>query len=121
MKTTVDSIYTIRVEEFRRLQTSLRSAIQLTNSGEIDLDEIAMDVVYLDDDCVFSIGKVPMSGDYVWLTVDLPELTGKKREECENANSTSKINLEVLSINVLDSLIRVMKKALIIQEIRTLQ
>lgn len=117
MTATVDSIYQMRLEEFRRLQTSLA---RMDGSGFIDLEESAMDSVYLDGDSIFCISKLPLHGDFVYLTVNVPELTGMKEEDCKDAKTTSEINLDVLSLNVLDSLIRVMKKALIIWEVRTL-
>lgn len=116
MNASINSIRSLRLEEFRRVQESLAN---LVHDNLINLDEIAQDNVCLDDDDVLIINRLPLKGDCAYLTVNTRILTGYEHQGEPNSTDM-KINLDVLSISTLNSIIRVMKKALIIMEIRNL-
>ena len=118
MSNGVIKLYADRHNNFRRMQESLSNL----SFGDpvIDLGEIAYGSVGLDDDGIFRIEKIPGKGDYVFVTHDPTNY--EKKEEMKSLNEfvVSKMNLSSLSMNVLDELLRLMKKAIIIEEIRSL-
>lgn len=118
MSTAVSKLYADRYENFRRMQASLENLS--FGDLEIDLGEIANSTVWLDEDNVFFIQKIPSKGDYVIVTHDTTDYDVEEERKNPKKYIDSKMNISSLSMNILDELLRLMKKAIIIEEIRSL-
>ena len=120
MSNGVSKLYADRFENFRRMQESL-SRLSFGDL-EINLGDIANGNVYLDDDGIFYIDRIPARGDYVIVSHDPTDYQNKKDGEIPDVKKfiESKMNLSSLSMNIIDELLRLMKKAIIIEEIRSL-
>lgn len=118
MSNGVSKLYADRHNNFRRMQESLSN---LSFGDEvINLGDIAMGSVWLDEESVFFIEKIPSKGDYVYVTHDTTDYDDEEESKTPKKYIESKMNLTSLSMNILDELLRLMKKAIIIEEIRSL-
>lgn len=120
MGTGISKLYADRYEDFRRMQESLRNLFY--GDPFVDLQEIAEDNVCLDELEIFTISKIPTRGDYVIVTHDATdyEKAEKEKADVDVIFADSQMNLTSLSMSILDKVLRLMKKALIITEIRSL-
>jgi hypothetical protein len=120
MGTGISKLYADRYEDFRRMQESLRNLF--FDGRWIDLLEIAEDNVVLDEKEIFTISKIPTRGDYVIVTHDATDYEKAEKEKVavDVIFVDSPMNLTSLSMSILDKVLRLMKKALIITEIRSL-
>lgn len=118
MSNGVSKLYADRHDNFRRMQESLANLSY--GDLEINLGEIANSTVWLDEDCIFFIEKIPSKGDYVIVSHDTTDYEDENEKEHPKKYIESKMSLSSLSMNILDELLRLMKKAIIIEEIRSL-
>ena len=118
MSNGISKLYAGRHEEFRRMQESLSRL----SFGDvvINLGDIANSTVWLDEECIFFIDKIPAQGDYVFVTHDTTDYEVEEEKKHPKKYIDSKMNLNSLSMNIIDELLRLMKKAIIIEEIRSL-
>lgn len=117
MKTSDSNAYALRIAQFRLLQAAIADVAE---DDVINLAESTADGVLLDKDATFTVDSLPTSGDYVYVSVSIPQLMKCDPADCKAMSKDAPLPLETLSIHTLDQLIRVMKKALIICQTRTL-
>lgn len=118
MATGIDKLYADRHESFRRLQESLRNILPFADDV-INLESIAGCNVCLDDEEIFVISKIMKRGDYVIVTHNATNYN-KETFDGNPVYIDSPMKLSSISMGRLDELIRLMKRALIIEEIRSL-
>ena len=118
MSNGVSKLYADRHDNFRRMQESLANLSY--GDAVINLGEIAIGSVWLDEESIFFIEKIPAKGDYVYVTHDTTDYENEEEKVNPKKYIESKMNLSSLSMTILDELLRLMKKAIIIEEIRSL-
>lgn len=99
------SIYETNLKNFRRYQGILS---EIVCDELIDLDEIAHQFVLLTDNCEIIVRYIPFEGDYVYVNADEEQSRGKKIE----------MQLDHLSDSDFERLIEIMRKCMIIEELR---
>lgn len=100
-------------EKFRCYQSILAEEADAV-SDKIDLDEITHDFCVMGIDGNMSIQYIPAEGDFVYVTLDLEQITGLE----EPKTADVKMHVTEISDNQFAYLVEVMRKAMIIKELR---
>ena len=100
-------------EKFRCYQSILAEEAD-AESGKIDLDEITHDFCSMGVDGDIAIHYIPAEGDFVYLSLDLAQITGKENQKVADV----KYWISDLGENQFAYLVEVMRKAMIIKELR---
>lgn len=97
-------------EKFSRYQAILADRVQEREEKYIDLDKIAQDFCCIDLNSRITIKHIPLSGSSVYYTVEVSE----------DSKETTDIEVELYGVceKQLAYLVEVMRKAMIIEELR---
>lgn len=101
-------------EKFRRYQAILGDRASDNGEERIDLDSIAKDFCCIDDVGRINIQYIPLKGDEVYFTIYV-------KMYCEDKVNETKdflVPISQVSDNSLQYLVEVMRKAMIIEELR---
>ena len=100
-------------EKFRCYQSILAEEAD-GESGKIDLDEITHDFCVMGVNGDMAIQYIPAEGDFVYLTLDLAQITGMKNMKMADAQ----MPISEIGERQFAYLVEVMRKAMIIKELR---
>ena len=101
-------------EKFRKYQAILGDRVEESGEDRIDLDSITQDFCEIDEWGRISVRYIPVKGDNVYFTVFVKPITATESNEKEEII----VPLSQVSESQLCNLVEIMRKAMIIEELR---
>ena len=101
------------MKKFDLYQSILCERAMSFGSDGVDLESIVEDYCAIDEECRIGVKYIPVSGEYVYLSVRL----GRDKERTEDI----RVSTDALSEEKLEEVVELMRKAVIIEELRQSQ